>query len=122
MVKFIFRFADGDSEREFNSTFEAYCEVLEAYNQCEEYFLGARLATSKKADWINILDAEEYVGQVGPVKEYLEHAAVCGFDEYQIREDIQNMYFMNVPSMFASWKKHMQEYVKELDNFILKCI
>lgn len=120
MINIIFTFADGDSKRDFNSTFDAYVEVLNAFNQCEEYFVGARLATSKKAEYINILDAEAYIGQIGPVKDYLEYAAVAGFEESQICEDIKEMYFMVVPKMLTSWKQHMREYMKELEEFVLK--
>lgn len=118
MVHIIFTFADGDSKRDFNSTFDAYVEVLNAYNQCEEYFLGARLATSKKPEYINILDAETYLEQVSPVKDYLEYAAVAGFDEEQIMEDIAEMFFMKVTELLPSWKKHMREYASEIDKYM----
>lgn len=118
MIHIVFTFTDGDSKRDFNSTFDAYVEVLNAFNQCEEYFVGARLATSKKAEYIDILEAEAYIGQIGPVKDYLEYAAVAGFDESQICEDIKNMFFMVVPEMLTSWKKHMREYSKELKEFM----
>ena len=122
MVHIIFSFADGDSKRDFNSTFDAYVEILNAYNQCEEYFLGARLASSKKPEYINILDAEAYLGQVGPVKDYLEYAAVAGFDESQIMEDIAEIFFMKVTEMLPSWKKHIREYASEIDHYMRKQI
>lgn len=121
MVHIIFTFADGESKRHFNSTFDAYVEILNAFNQCEEYFLGARLATSKKPEYnINILDAEAYLRQVGPVKDYLEYATVAGFDEKQIMEDIAEMFFMKVTEMLPSWKKHMREYASEIDKYMRK--
>lgn len=120
MIHIIFTFADGDSDRVFNSTFDAYVEVLNAFNQCEEYFVGARLATSKKAEYINILKAEAYIGQIGPVKDYIEYAAVAGFDEDQICEDISRMYFIDVQQILSSWKQHMEEYMEELEDYMLK--
>ncbi len=122
MKHFILTFADGDSKRDFNSTFDAYVEILNAFNQCEEYFIGARLATSKKAEYINILDAEAYIGQVGPVKDYLEYAAVAGFDESQIMEDIAEMFFMKVTELLPSWKQHMREYTSQIDHYMHKQI
>lgn len=110
MVHFIFTFADGESRRDFNSTFDAYIEVLNAFNQCEEYFVEARLATSKKP--ISILDAEAYLGQVDPVKDYLERAAAEGISDEEICETISQMFFIDVPHLLASWKKHMREYSK----------
>ena len=110
MVHVIFNFADGESKRHFNSTFDAYIEVLNAFNQCEEYFVEARLATSKKP--IDILDAEAYLGQVDPVKDYLERAAAEGISDEEICETISQMFFMDVPCLLASWKKHMREYSK----------
>ena len=121
MVRITFVFADGPQDREFKSTFDAYVEVLNAFNQCKEYFVGARLASSKKPEYIDILKAEAYIGQIGPVKDYLEYAAVAGFDEDQICEDISWMYFINVPQVLTSWKRHMREYMKELEEFMLKC-
>lgn len=111
MFHFIFRFADGDQDRFFKSTFEAYCVILDAFNQCEEYFLGARLADEKEG-WIHILDAEAYVAQVAPVKEYLEIAGLYDFDDSQIREDIKRMFSMDVPEILPNWKQYMEEYVK----------
>lgn len=121
MVHFIFTFADGESRRDFNSTFDAYVELINAYSVCgDKYFFGARLASSTKPEYIDILKAEVYCGQINPVKDYLEYAAVSGFDESQICEDIKAMYFMEVPKMLASWKQHMREYMKELEAFMLK--
>lgn len=117
MINIIFTFADGDSDRVFNSTFDAYVEVLNAFNQCEEYFLGARLADDK-AGWINIIDAEAYVMQVAPVKEYLEIACLYGFDDSQIREDIKQIFFMDVSEILPSWRQHMEEYDDAYDDYI----
>lgn len=119
MKHFILTFTDGDSKRDFDSTFDAYVEILNAFNQCEEYFIGARLANEKEG-YVNILDAEAYVQQVAPVKEYLELAAVAGFEDDQICEEIKNMYFMDVPEVLPSWKQYMEEYMEELENYMLK--
>lgn len=120
MINVVFTFADGESKRHFDSTFDAYVEVLNAFNQCEEYFIGARLASAKKPEYIDILEAEAYIGQIGPVKDYLEYAAVAGFDDVQICEDIKWMFFIAVPEMLTSWKQHMREYMEELEEFVLK--
>lgn len=96
-------FADGQRKAQFDSTFDAYEEVLNAFNQCEEYFIEARLATSKKP--ISILDAEAYLGQVGPVKDYLERAVAEGISEEEMCETISQMFFLEVPKLLASWKK-----------------
>ena len=118
MVHIVLVFADGDSKRDFVSTFDAYNEILNAFNMCEGYFVGALRATSKKP--VDILKAEEYLSQVGPVKEYLEYAAVAGFDDAQICEDIERMYGRYAPSMLPSWRKHMREYMQELENFMIQ--
>jgi hypothetical protein len=118
MVHIVFIFADGASKRDFDSTFDAYVEVLNAFNQCEEYFVGALRATSKKP--VEILAAETYVAQVGPIKEYLEYAAVAGFDDDQICGDIEQMFGIHAPWVLASWRKHMREYMKELEAFMIK--
>lgn len=60
MIKVLFYFADGVTERDFDSTFDALSEVVTAFNQCEDYFVGARFANDKEGEWINILKAEEY--------------------------------------------------------------
>ena len=120
MVRITFVFADGPQNREFKSTFDAYCEILNAFNQCEEYFVGARLADDKEG-WINILDAEAYVAQVAPVKEYLEIACLSGFEDYQIREDIKQMFFMDVPKILSSWRQYMKEYVEGYEEYLKAC-
>lgn len=112
MVHIIFIFADGDSKREFQSTFDAFEEIVNAYNMCEDYFIGALRATTKKP--INILDAESYLAEVGPVKDYLERAVAEGIDDIEICEFISQTFFMNVPYLLASWKKHMREYSKSV--------
>lgn len=117
MFHYIFRFADGDQDRFFNSTFDANCTIVDAFNMCEDYFLGARLADEKEG-WVNILDAETYVMQVAPVKEYLEIACLSGFDDSQIREDIKRMFFMDVPEILPSWRQHMEEYSDAYDDYI----
>lgn len=111
MFHYIFRFADGDQDRFFNSTFDANCTIVDAFNMCEDYFLGARLADEKEG-WINILEAEKYVTEVAPVKSYLEHACGACFDEAQIRQDIERMYFPGAVSIkiLSSWKQHMSEF------------
>lgn len=111
MFHYIFRFADGDQDRFFNSTFDANCTIVDAFNMCEEYFLGARLADEKEG-WVNILEAEKYVTEVAPVKGYLEHACGACFDEAQIRQDIKRMYFPGAVSIkiLSSWKQHMSEF------------
>lgn len=111
MFHYIFRFADGDQDRFFNSTFDANCTIVDAFNMCEDYFLGARLANEKEG-WINILEAEKYVTEVAPVKSYLEHACGACFDEAQIRQDIKRMYFPGAVSIkiLSSWKQHMSEF------------
>ena len=117
MVHILFIFADGDSKRDFVNTFDAYSEILNAFNQCEEYFVGAARATTKKP--IEILVAEAYVSQVAPVKEYLEYAAVAGFEDTQICEDIEQMYGIHAPYVLTSWRKHMKEYMEELERFMI---
>lgn len=112
-----FIFADGESRRHFDSTFDAYEEVLNAYNMCEEYFVGVRLATTKRP--IDILEAERYLRQVGPVKDYLEYAAVCGFDDEQIVEDINSLYGIYAHGVLSSWKTHMREYMDVLERFMI---
>lgn len=111
MFHYIFRFADGDQDRFFNSTFDANCTIVDAFNMCEDYFLGARLADEKEG-WINILEAEEYVTEVAPLKSYLEHACGACFDEAQIRQDIKRIYFPGAVSIkiLSSWKQHMSEF------------
>lgn len=111
MFHYIFRFADGDQDRFFNSTFDANCTIVDAFNMCEEYFLGARLADDKEG-WVNILEAEKYVTEVAPVKSYLEHACGACFDDAQIRQDIKRMYFPGAVSIkvLSSWKQHMSEF------------
>ena len=118
-MTFKFVFADGETDRVFNSTFDAYIEVINAFNQCEDYFIGARLATSKKPEYLDIFNVEAYVNQVAPVKDYLEYAAAAGFDEEQIMEDIAEMFFMKVTELLPSWKKHMREYMRELEDFMI---
>lgn len=85
--------------------------MVDAFNMCEDYFLGARLADEKEG-WVNILEAEKYVTEVAPVKSYLEHACGACFDEAQIRQDIKRMYFPGVVSIkiLSSWKQHMSEF------------
>lgn len=111
MFHYIFKFADGDQDRFFNSTFDANCTIVDAFNMYEDYFLGARLADDKEG-WINILEAEKYVTEVAPVKSYLEHACGACFDEAQICQDIKRMYFPDAVSIkiLSSWKQHMSEF------------
>ena len=110
MFHYIFKFADGDHDLFFNSTFDANCTIVDAFNMCEDYFIGARLADEKEG-WVNILEAEKYVTEVTPVKSYLEHACAACFDEAQICQDIKRMYFPDAASIkiLSSWKQHMSE-------------
>ncbi|MBO7636780.1 MAG: hypothetical protein J6S89_09400 [Paludibacteraceae bacterium] len=115
MFHYIFRFADGDQDRFFNSTFDANCTIVDAFNMCEEYFLGARLADEKEG-WINILEAEKYVTEVAPVKSYLEHACGACFDDAQICGDVKRLYAIDQSKVLPSWRQHMEECRKNCER------
>lgn len=120
MVHIILKFSDGESERSFPTTFDAYNEVLNAFNQCEEYFIGARLADDKEGKYISILDAEAYNAQVGPIKDYLEEACLQGFGESQLLDDIAQLLYHRFDEMLPSWKQHIEEYGKNFDEFQIR--
>ena len=119
MIRIQLQFADGVSDRSYNSTFDACCDILNAYNMYEEYFIGAYSIDNK--EYVKILDAEKYMSQVGPVKDYLELATLNGFSEAQICEEISDHFYTKVSEMFDSWKQHMKEYAERYDRYIAEC-
>lgn len=116
MLHYIFRFADGDRERSFKSTFDAYCAISEAYNF--DGFLGARLAADEKEGYVSILEVEEYLLSLGKVRDYLELASSACFDDAQILEDIRRDYDPSATSILPAWRKHMDEYSAGYDEWI----
>ena len=122
MVHIIFRFADGDSERDFNNTFEAMCAIVDAFNYCEDYFIGARFADEKEGNWINILDAEAIMCEVGRVREYLEIACICCFSDEQILKEIREICNYEADQILPSWRQFMKEYTDSLNEWIKRQI
>lgn len=112
MIQVLFRFADGVRVNNFKSTFSAYCAILNAFNMYEEYFIGAK--TDK---YLNILDVEKYVSEITPVKEYLEIAALAGFEDSQILEETNCIFHQTYSEIPSSWKQHMSEFNEALVEF-----
>ena len=80
MQTFIFIFGNSIQERRFKTTYDAMCEYLDANHQYEDVFY----AKDAKGEVVNLLEAEALVKSVHPVKEYLEIAALAGFEKEQI--------------------------------------
>ena len=114
MVEVIFKYNGEEDRKVLHTKYEAYCKVLDAYNMCEDHFVGAKFADSEK--WINILDAEEYVSQVYPVKEALEQCAIHSLDESDVLDYANREYFLSLTEFFPSWKDYVKEYAAEIER------
>ena len=119
MKTFVFIFNDGPKIRNFQTTFDAFGIITDAYNMYEEYFVGARY-DSEEGNFVNMLHAEEYLRSVAPVKEYLEHACMAGFDDSQIIDDVRTLYNIKVTSIPSNWKQHMKEYSEGYKEYLEK--
>lgn len=117
MIHVTFQFADGVRESDFVSTFDAYCEILDANNYCEEYFLGATIDNNV----VKILDAERYISEIYPAKGYLENAVLYGFPESQIQEETTERFGRLTKELPESWKQHMMEFAKCTVEYTDKC-
>lgn len=119
MKTFVFIFSDGPKIRNFQTTFDAFGIITDAYNMYEEYFVGARYDTIE-GNFVNMLNAEEYLRSVAPVKEYLEHACMACFNNSQIIDDVRTLYDIKVTSIPSSWKQHMKEYIEGYHDYLEK--
>ena len=84
----------------------------------EEYFVGARY-DSDKGNYVNILNAEAYLREIHPVKEYIEIACASGFDDSQIIKQANEMFGVKVSEIPSSWKQHMKEYMEQLEEYMI---
>ena len=110
MVHVTFQFAPEVVERDFDSTFDAYCKIIDTYNQHEDYFVGAKIDNS----YVKILDAESYIDRF--VK-YLHTAVLAGFPDSQILEETKEGFGESCSKIPASWRKLMKQYSKALSRY-----
>ena len=109
MVHVTFQFVPEVVERDFESTFDAYCDIITAYNRYEDYFVGAKIDNS----WVKILDAESYIDRFA---KYLHTAALAGFPDSQILEETKEGFGESCSEIPASWRKLMKQYSDTLSR------
>lgn len=113
MVHVTFQFAPEVVERDFESTFDAYCDIITAYNRYEDYFVGAKIDNS----WVKILDAERYITRF---VEYLHAASCYGLSDKQILEETKDGFNESCSKIPSSWKQIMKDYSKALSRYTEK--
>ena len=114
MPKFIFIFGSTISERRFDTTYEAMCDYLDANNQYEDVFH----AKDEKGNPVILTEAESLVKSISPVREYLEVAALAGFNDKQILHDTKGIHGTENATVPTSWKQYMKEYAEYCDRHI----
>lgn len=105
----MFQFAHEVVERDFESTFDAYCDIITAYNMYEDYFVGAKIDNT----WVKILDAESHVTRF---VEYLHAASCYGLSDKQILEETKEHFNESCSKVPSSWKQIMKDYSKTLSQ------
>lgn len=114
MKTFIFIFGNDIRERRFNTTYEAMCEYLDANNQYEDVFY----AKDAKGEVVNLLEAEALVKSVSPVKEYLEIAALAGFEKEQVLQETKELCGVSNDTLPPSWTQYMDEFLDGYNEYL----